>query len=80
MDAAVYLLLHIFGNEHVLSSKRVSTVHTPASAPDLPQYDPRQSIDKVVNSKLTKYSRAYNVDIGGISSGIADRIGISGPR
>lgn len=64
MDAAVYTLLHIFGQEHALSSKRSATIQTAAQAKDLPSYDPRQDLSHSP-AVLTRHSRVYNVDIGG---------------
>lgn len=63
MDAATYCLLHIFGTEHALSSKKHATINTAAKAQDLPPYDPRQDLSRPPLT-LNRHSRAYNVDIG----------------
>lgn len=68
MDAFVYTLLHIFGIEHALSSKKHATIQTAAKAQDLPPYDPRQDLSRPPLT-LSKHSRAYNVDIGGPENG-----------
>lgn len=65
MDAAVYTLLHIFGNEIALSIRKSATIQTAAKAPDLPPYDPRQDLSRPPLT-LAKASQAYNVDIGHI--------------
>ena len=80
MDAAVYTLLHIFGMEHALSNKRPASVKTAAKAADMPRYDPRAQISEREPVKLSKASRAYNIDIGGFGNGESDRSGLAGPR
>lgn len=77
MDAAVYCLLHIFGAEHALSSKRPVTIRSAAKAPDLPKYNPLQNIQEV--GKISRPSKVYTVDIGGYSD-FSDRPRIAGPR
>lgn len=62
MDAAVYTLLHIFGADHALSSKKNATITTAANAPDMPSYDPRQDLSRPPLT-LSRHSRAYNVDL-----------------
>lgn len=80
MDAAVYTLLHIFGSELALSSKRPVRIQTPAQNADLPQYDPLTS-NQPLPQEISKYSRAYTVDIGGSQSNdFSDRPRIAGPR
>lgn len=66
MDAAVYVLLLIFGTEHALTSKKAATISTTrtANAPALPTYNPRTSLERLPVT-TSRHSKAYNVDIGG---------------
>jgi len=65
LDSAVYTLLHIFGENHALSSKKFATIQTAANARDLPPYDPRANIQDISQLTLSRHSRAYSVDLGG---------------
>lgn len=80
MDACVYLLLHIFGAEHALSSKKDVRIHTPARNSDVAEYDPRTTVDQAVVKDLSRHSKAYTIDIGGIGGTNSSRLGIAGPR
>jgi phage terminase large subunit-like protein len=81
MDAAVYTLLHIFGSDIALSSKKHATIQTAAHVEPLPSYDPRQDLSRPPLT-LTRHSRAYNIDIGGKSNEIGSdhRSSFLGPR
>lgn len=80
MDAAVYMLLHIFGVEHALSNRKPATVASGINVPDLPGYDPRTKPEEVLEPvKVGKKASAYNIDIGG-SSDRSNGMGIAGIR
>ncbi len=81
MDAAVYMLLHIFGAEHALSNRRPARVVTAARAADMPVYDPRQNIQEAApTGKLSKSSRGYNIDVMGGSNDYSNGSGLGGFR
>lgn len=80
MDAAVYVLLHIFGAEHALSNRRPAKIHSTINVSDLPKYDPRSVLTEPDPKKMNKTARIYTMDVGGFSGNESGTSGLAGPR